>query len=476
MSQNHTPTPQTGHAGRDPGDALLRRYHEANALDPARPSPALREAVLAQARAAAAGQATTKIAVLEAPQAANHGDIDPEVIADYDHPTLGTAQKRQKNAVSTPKTARSAANDTSWRIRAAASVAVLGLATLLFLQFDRGAPEERDLALGGPAATTAPGTDAQAPGLKGESGSAGTPAPAMAKAPTDASGPLPQRAPGNAGPPPAPPAGAPALAQDAAQDHPRPAAAPAPAPMPRDKPTTAASVDPKVTPAGTARHENAASEPAHGGPVAESAARVGAAGPGLTAEALKAAPLPEVARAPVAAPAHSPPPAAPMAAPATAQAERPAKQALEARPRTPPSAVGRSAAADETGPPGGAAAASQRLLVAARTGALEAARQALKDGAPVNAADASGQTALMLAARRGDEAMVTLLLAAGADRTRTDSAGLSAAQHAGRAGHAALLPVLTPPESAQQPTRPGPPTQPDPTRPNPGTFPSSEKN
>ena len=71
MSQNHTPTPQTGHAGRDPGDALLRRYHEANALDPARPSPALREAVLAQARAAAAGQATTKIAVLEAPQAAN---------------------------------------------------------------------------------------------------------------------------------------------------------------------------------------------------------------------------------------------------------------------------------------------------------------------------------------------------------------------------------------------------------------------
>lgn len=467
MSQNHTPTPQTGHAGRDPGDALLRRYHEANALDPARPSPALREAVLAQARAAAAGQATTKIAVLEAPQAANHGDIDPESIAVNDHPTLGTAQKRLKTAVSTPKTARSAANDTSWRIRAAASVAVLGLATLLFLQFDRGAPEERDLALGGPAATTAPGTDAQAPGLKGESGSAGTSVPPTAKRPTDTSGPV---------PPPAPPAGAPPLEQGAAPDHPRPAATPAPAPMPRDKPTTAASVDPKVTPAGTARHENAASEPAHDGPVAESAARVGAAGPGLTAEALKAAPLPEVARAPEAAPAPSPPPAAPMAAPATAQAERPAKQALEARPRTPPSAVGRSATADETGPPGGAAAASQRLRTAARSGALEAARQALKDGAPVNAADASGQTALMLAARRGDEAMVTLLLAAGADRTRTDAAGLSAAQHAGRAGHAALLPVLTPPESAQQPTRPGPPTQPDPTRPNPGTFPSSEKN
>jgi hypothetical protein len=59
VSQNHTPTPQTGHAGRDPGDALLRRYQEANALDPARPSPALREAVLAQARAAAARSAST---------------------------------------------------------------------------------------------------------------------------------------------------------------------------------------------------------------------------------------------------------------------------------------------------------------------------------------------------------------------------------------------------------------------------------
>jgi len=74
-------------------------------------------------------------------------------------------------------------------------------------------------------------------------------------------------------------------------------------------------------------------------------------------------------------------------------------------------------------------------------------RQALQDGASVNAADATGRTALMLAARRGDEPMVRLLLASGSDRSKTDSAGLTAAEHARRAGHATLAALLDATES-----------------------------
>jgi len=94
-----------------------------------------------------------------------------------------------------------------------------------------------------------------------------------------------------------------------------------------------------------------------------------------------------------------------------------------------------------------APSASQRLLSAAATGTPDLVRQALQDGAPVNAADAAGRTALMLAARRGDEPMVRLLLAAGSDRSKTDSAGLTAAEHARRAGQATLAALLDATES-----------------------------
>lgn len=93
-----------------PDDDLLQRYREANEHDPTRPGPALRENVLAQARTAATQT-------------------------------------------------RPAANDTAWRWRALGGLAVLGLATLGVLQFDRGEPEEREVALGeatAPARATMP--------------------------------------------------------------------------------------------------------------------------------------------------------------------------------------------------------------------------------------------------------------------------------------------------------------------------------
>lgn len=86
-------------------DALLNRYLEANARDPLRPNPSLREAVLTHAK--------------------TH---------------QSTAQ-----AVGSP---RAAANDSHWKIRALGSLAVMGLVGLLAMQFERGSPEEQSAALG----------------------------------------------------------------------------------------------------------------------------------------------------------------------------------------------------------------------------------------------------------------------------------------------------------------------------------------
>lgn len=84
-------------------DPVLERYREANELDPARPSVDVRENVLARARAAAKATHT-----------------GPRPVA---------------------------ANDAVWRWRALGGLAVIGLATLVVLQFDRGTPEERDAVL-----------------------------------------------------------------------------------------------------------------------------------------------------------------------------------------------------------------------------------------------------------------------------------------------------------------------------------------
>lgn len=117
-SRSHNP--HDGTPG--PDDALLKRYHEANALDDARPSPMLRDRVLAQARAAAG------------------------------RPAQGTAPTRA-----------AAANDSAWKLRALGGLAVFGLVGLLALQFDRGTPEEREVAFGQaprPSAPAAPPADA----------------------------------------------------------------------------------------------------------------------------------------------------------------------------------------------------------------------------------------------------------------------------------------------------------------------------
>ena len=135
-----------------PGDDLLKRYQEANAHDTLRPAPALREKVLAQARAAASAQVA---------------------------PAAGRPH---------------AANDAAWRWRALGGLAVLGLATLVVLQFDRGPPEERGLALGDAASPPAVGmtqSERQAP-PPAVVYPAAPPTPAAPRASTPPSSPPPQ--------------------------------------------------------------------------------------------------------------------------------------------------------------------------------------------------------------------------------------------------------------------------------------------
>ena len=125
-------------------DTLLRLYEQASAEDPRRPAPQVADAIRKHARVMlAAGDASDAPA-----QSAGH-------------------------------VAQASANQPRWKTSLLASVAVIGLAAMLFLQFDRGTPQEQDLVRGqaapnvhapiasqdqGTQAAMPSGTLAQAPG------------------------------------------------------------------------------------------------------------------------------------------------------------------------------------------------------------------------------------------------------------------------------------------------------------------------
>ncbi|MEO8546151.1 MAG: hypothetical protein ABI434_21375, partial [Burkholderiaceae bacterium] len=101
-------------------DALVRMYAQASAQDPRRPAPRVADAIRTHARVViAAGDAAA------APKPAARRD------------------------------AMEAVNHPRWKTSLLASIAVIGLAGMLFLQFDRGAPQQQDLARG-PHAPDAP--------------------------------------------------------------------------------------------------------------------------------------------------------------------------------------------------------------------------------------------------------------------------------------------------------------------------------
>lgn len=347
MNRDHLPP--------TPDDALLKRYREANELDAARPGPALRENVLAHARAVAASR-------LETP----------------------------------PPNARPAANDSTWTWRALGSLAVIGLVGLLVLQFDRGTPEEQELALGAGSARPAAET-AAAPA-----------APAAPAQPAESAAPQAQ--------PPLPASPQQKLASEAqTQFMKRPPAPTATAPEAADRMAGA-------EPAQEAERA-APADSAEVAPPPQAPAAAVAPAPASKAMAPQApAPMPRAApaaTAPVPATADSAASAG-ISRNATEGVLRERREISSARPAPPPSP----------------------LFAAIASGNADAVRQRLAEGADPNTPDATGRTPLIAAVRTGNEAVVRLLLAAGADRTLRDREGLNAADHAEQSGHPGLLPLL----------------------------------
>lgn len=344
MNRDHLPP--------TPDDALLKRYREANELDAARPGPALRENVLAHARAVAASR-------LETP----------------------------------PPNARPAANDSAWTWRALGSLAVIGLVGLLVLQFDRGTPEEQELAMG-----------------------AGSARPAAEIAATQAA--------------PTAPAGT-------AESATAPAPPPQPEPQQQKQAPEAQTRFMKRPPAPVAPAPEAADRMAG----AEPAQEAERAAPAASAEVAPPPQAPAAAVAPApASKAMAPQAPAPMPRAATAPAPASADSATPAgASRNAAEGVLRERREITTARP---AAPPSPLFAAIASGNVEAVQQQLAEGADPNAPDATGRTPLIAAVRTGNEAVVRQLLAAGADRTLRDRDGLSAADHAEQSGHPGLLPLL----------------------------------
>ncbi|MDP4077606.1 ankyrin repeat domain-containing protein [Acidovorax sp. A1169] len=373
-------------------DELTQRYREASEQEDARPGAHVRAAVRAHAQMLAAAPLPTS------------------------------------PAASSPV----AANQSHWKITALATVAVVGLTGLLLLQFQRGTPEEQEIAYGQ--------RRAEAP-ARAQPSAAAPPAPApAAEAPSAA---------------PAIPA-APAVPQGGARD---------------DASSSARSMAQK--PAAPARGQAgplAKSAPAPGIQEAESPTAAGAAGAvsgfpaspplatdrssvaGSAAPAVPSAPSAPrgemrerfaVQDAPAAGAAVPPPPAA---AAETARSAAPV-QALPV-----PKAVLRrqdSSAADNSlavaaprADSGGSAALPDDLREAARTGHALQVESLIRQGALIDARDSAGRTSLMLAAMNGQTTAVQKLLALGANPALVDREGLGAAQHARRLGYTRIAELI----------------------------------
>ncbi|MDP1954915.1 MAG: ankyrin repeat domain-containing protein [Polaromonas sp.] len=350
-----------------PDDELLRRYHEASAQDTRGPGAHVRAAVRAHAQAVLAGQTTSR--------------------------TTRPAP---------------AANQPRWKLSLLASVAVVGLAGLLVLQFERGTPQEKELVAGQSAAGRSPATSA-GPSTSREASPAAHTAPetqasaATATAPATATATAPAKA-------------APARSQaelpralSPAPASPAPAAKAAPAPV---APALPVEVAPARSRLADTNANNALDE------ATISAGR--AAAPAFrTVPTTPEAPRPDLAYPPSFA-------AAPAAAP-RAQAQQ-QKQEERSSEQAGARELSRSAAAS--------------LHAAAGAGRLAQVEQLIAQGASVNTPDAMGKTPLMLAAINGHSTVVQRLLAAGANPALVDRDGVNALQHARRLGREAIAQMI----------------------------------
>jgi hypothetical protein len=146
---------------QDDADGLIDRYQRASAADPSRPSDAARAAIAAQARVAAAARA-------------------------------------ERNGAARLETRTPAANDSHWRMRAAAGLAVVAVGALVAIQISRHPPaqSQTDEVVAQPPATarTAP-PEVALPAAPAVAPAAVAPAPKTPQAPLLARSVLSEQAP-----------------------------------------------------------------------------------------------------------------------------------------------------------------------------------------------------------------------------------------------------------------------------------------
>lgn len=347
-------------------DELIERYREASAKDASRPGPQVRAAVRAHAQML----------------------LDSK-IADGDKSVTG----------SVPAVRRTAANASRWKISALGSVALVGLSAMLLLQFERGTPEEQDIAYGPPQAE-----------VSGAAEQSEKPPVESIVPPSAASG--------------ATPKGSAILKEHTAERMDAPQANTVP------NRAKARTMTPSVAESRAASASDDAAAPS-GFPGAPSASVDAAVAPG-------AAP----------APAPSSEMAQPVPAPAPAQHSRTAKAAPPSMERTAPPAAdtnalnGNLAAPPANAEKSSASALEQALREAALAGRVVQVQNLARQGVALDSRDSAGRTALMLAAMNGHTRVVQTLLALGAATALVDAQGQNAAQQAKRRGHAHIAELI----------------------------------
>ncbi|MEC5212872.1 hypothetical protein RCH06_001413 [Polaromonas sp. CG_9.5] len=369
-------------------DELIRRYREASAQDASRPGPQVRAAVRAHAQMLVASKA-----------------------AAGDKPAAGPV----------PVASRTAANASRWKISALGSVVLVGLSAMLLLQFERGTPEEQDIAYGPPRAEVSGAEE------RSEKPSAASVAPPSA-ANRDA------------------PGGAAILKEHAADRMDAPQATPA-----LNRAKALAKVAPSVaeSKSASASSDTAALSGFPGSPSANAdvvAVPSAAPPPAPTAEvaqrpsvqidrAAKAASSSMAQTDPSVAAEAMTPPAAPAARSAQAAPDKRSGSDLNA-------ANGKLSVPLPKADKRSASALEHALREAALAGRAEQVEELARQGVALDSRDSAGRTALMLAAMNGHTRVVQKLLALGANTALVDAQGQSAAQQAKRRGHTHIADLI----------------------------------
>ncbi len=347
-------------------DELVKRYREASAQDASRPDPQVRAAVRAHAQMLVAAKAAAS-----------------------DQPVAGGV----------PVASRTAANASRWKISALGSVALVGLSALLLLQFERGTPEEKEVAYGPPRADISD-------------------APKLSEKPPVASV-VPPSAENRASP-----GGSATVQGNAADRMDTPQATPAP-----NRAKALAKSAPSVvqTKPALASGDGAALS---GFPESPSASVDAAAVPGA---ALPPTPSAEVVE----------PRSAQISRSATAAPPLPMQAAPDKRSNTDISAAkGNFSISLPKADKGRTSALEQTLRDAALAGHVVQVENLARQGVALDSRDSAGRTALMLAAINGHTLVVQKLLALGANTALVDAEGQSAAQQARRRGHSLIADLI----------------------------------